>query len=266
MSRLMVDDGALFAADKLKAPDGIIGQHKTPGGFTKTTPREWTEPEIQWMLQKKAEGQSVDALAEALDRSSVSVQIKLKRLSKSHDKYNDKNRDSKYQANAEFLTLINPKTVLDVFAGNSWWAQNARVTVTNDKDEKFETDYSLDALDMLCKMRLDGRRFDIVDLDPYGSAYECFDLALKIAKRGIIVSFGEWGHKRWKRFDYVKPRYGITELDDFGEGELFIQELQRVAACNKKHAEPVIVLQYSNFVRVYFELTEVKILEQWDDK
>lgn len=260
------DDGALFEAERLVAPASIIGELRTPGGYTKTVPREWTEAEIAWALQRKKEGHSIEGLAQALGRSTVSVQIKLKRLTKAEDSYNDRNRATKYQGNSDFLRLINPKTVLDVYAGNSWWAKHVPLTITNDKDEKFETDFSLDALDLLCKMKLEGSKFDIVDLDPYGSSYDCFDLALKIAKKGLVVSFGEWGHKRWKRFDFVKPRYGITQLEQFGGGEMFIQELQRIAACNKKQAEPVIALQYSNFVRVYFELSEIKITEQWGDK
>jgi hypothetical protein len=112
-------------------------------------------------------------------------------------------------------------------------------------------------------MKLQGKKFDIVDLDPYGSAYDQIDLALKLAKKGLVISFGEWGHKRWKRFDFVKPRYGIEQDYDFANGHKFIQEVQRIALCNKKDAVPVIQMQYSNFFRVYFVLSEKKITEQW---
>jgi hypothetical protein len=260
------ENTALFEAEKLVAPAEIIGELKTPGGYTKTTPREWTEAEIKWLTDHKSEGYSVNELAEALGRTSVSVQIKLKRLTKTNDVYNQKNRDIKYSANKEFAELVNPASVLDVYSGNSWWLQNGYKTVTNDIDAKFKTDFSLDALDLLCTMKLQGKKFDLVDLDPYGSAYELFDLAVKLAKKGIVVSFGEWGHKRWKRFDFVKPRYGISDIAEFGNGEAFITEFQRIAACNKKHAEPIINLQYSNFVRVYFRLEDIKITEQWGSK
>jgi hypothetical protein len=186
------------------------------------------------------------------------------RMSKNNDSYNTNNRDEKYQANQRFYDLIKPRTVLDVYAGNSWWSQTSAVTTTNDTDEKFATDYSMDSLDLLCKMKLANKKFDVVDLDPYGSAYSCFDLAIKLAKKGVVVSFGEWGHKRWKRFDFVKPRYGIDSINDYGVGEKFIAEFQRIAACNKKLANPIITLQYSNFVRVYFELNDIKITEQWE--
>lgn len=259
-------DDALFDVEKLTAPDEIIGQLKTHGGYTKTTPREWTGAEIEWALEHKKIGYSVDALAKALGRSSVSVQVKLKRLGKSADAYNRDNRAEKYEANQKFLEMLSPRTVLDVYAGNSWWKSQGLDVTTNDKDTRFETDYSLDALDLLCQMKLESRRFDLIDLDPYGSAYDQIDLAVKQAKKGLIVSFGEWGHKRWKRFDFVKPRYGIESEADFGRGERFIQEVQRIAACNKRQAEPVIALQYSNFFRVYFLLSDKKITEQWETK
>lgn len=258
------DEGALFEAEKLIAPANIIGEFRTAGGYTKTTPREWTDAEIAWAVEHKKMGYSIDALAEALGRSSVSVQVKLKRISKIEDAYNSENRDEKYRGNSEFLRLISPNSVLDAYAGNSWWKGAGVNTVTNDKDPKFQTDYSLDALDLLCQMKLEGKKFDIVDLDPYGSAYDQIDLALKLAKKGLVISFGEWGHKRWKRFDFVKPRYAIEQESDYGTGQKFIQEVQRIALCNKKEAEPVIQLQYSNFFRVYFVLSEKKITEQWE--
>lgn len=258
------ENHGLFDPIELEAPSEIIGKVKKSGGYTKTNPRQWSEGEIDWVQQRRKDGYSNESIASALGRSQISLQIKLKRIGKKLDSYNSENRTEKYEANKEFFDLVNPKSVLDVYAGNSWWKNQGVETVTNDKDEKFQTDYNLDALDFLCKIKLLGRRFDVIDLDPYGSAYDQFDLALKLAKKGLVVSFGEWGHKRWKRLDYVKPRYGIAEIEHYGEGEAFIFEIQRLASCNKKHAEPVIKLQYANFVRVYFTLTEVKITEQWE--
>jgi hypothetical protein len=260
----MSNELALFQVEELIAPPEIIGEKRKSGGYTKTTPREWTPAEVNWLLEKKNAGYSNKELALALDRSDVSIQIKLKRLTKTNDSYNEKHREEKYAANTEFFNRIEPRSVLDVFAGNSFWQELCPDTVTNDKDERFWTDYNLDSLDFLCEMKLKGKKFDLIDLDPYGSAYDCFDLAIKLAKKAVVVSFGEYGHKRWKRFDYVLPRYDIRELEDFDNVEKFIGEFQRVAACNKKIAKPRIVLQYGNFVRVYFELSDLKVTSQWD--
>lgn len=260
----MADSNAgLFEVEPLVAPDAIFGKLKTPGGFTKSVPREWTQSEVSWALEQKQKGYSVNELAEALGRTPVSVQIKLKRLTKKADTYNSRNRNTKYEANDEFLRQIKPESVLDVYAGNSWWREKVKNTITNDKDASFGADYQLDALDLLCTMKLQKKKFDLIDLDPYGSAYECFDLACKLAKKAVVVSFGEWGHKRWKRVDFVKHRYGIVELDAF-EPDTFIAEFQRIASCNKKEAKAQIVLRYDNFVRVYFVLSEIKVTEQWE--
>jgi hypothetical protein len=253
----------LFSIEELVAPTEIIGEIRKPAGGNKTSPRTWTKKELDWVSEKRKEGYSNNVIANALGRSEISLQIKLKRVNKTLDNYNRENRPEKYAANKKFLDLIQPKSVLDVYAGNSWWREQFENTVTNDKDSRFSNDYQLDALDLLCKIKIEGKKFDIVDLDPYGSAYDQFDLALKIAKRGLIVSFGEWGHKRWKRFDFVKPRYGINNVEEYGNGEPFINELQRIAACNKRLANPVITVQYANFIRVYFTLEEMKITEQW---
>jgi hypothetical protein len=235
------------------------------GGGNKTQPRPWVQDELNWAISQRENGLSVTEIAEALDRSEVSVSVKLKRVTKTEDTYNKNNRELKYQTNKLFANEIQPNEVLDLYAGQSWWEANGYKTLTNDIDTKFKTKYSEDALNLLCGLYLHRQKFDLVDLDPYGSAYDLFDLAIKISKKAVIVSFGEWGHKRWKRYDFVAPRYGITTVEEFGQGEKFIAEFQRIARCNKRYADPKIVIQYENFLRVYFKLDEIKITEQWKE-
>lgn len=247
-------------------PREFYGQEKTGSEYVKSTPREWTPDELEWVVSRIESGYSVAEIADAIGRTPISVQIKLKRMTKKSDTYNHKNREMKYAANRMFIEQVNPKTVLDVYAGNSYYKTVDGITVTdNDMDESFETQYSMDALKFLCQMYLDGRKFDVVDLDPYGSAYDCFPLALKMAKKGIVVSFGEWGHRRWKRVDYVRPRYGIQSVDEFTP-DAFISEFQKIAIQNHKTATVFDVLQYSNFLRVHFTLEKYKTTEQWDQE
>lgn len=248
---------------ELTAPEHLIGEEKKNGGFTKTNPRAWSDDEVQWCLDRKAEGFSNAQIANALCRSEVSVQIKLKRHTKSNDSYNVKFRELKYLANESFLQATEPSKVLDVFAGNSWWDSKVDTCWSNDKDESFPTTYHMDAFDLLCGLYVEGETFDVIDLDPFGSAYDCFDFAFRMAKKGVVISFGEWGHKRWKRTDFVSPRYGIHVLDDFTH-ERFIAEAQRIARLHKKTADVSDVLQYSNFLRIYFTLTPLKETSQWE--
>ena len=255
---------SLFELPPLTMPKEFIGEHKTSGGYTKTTPREWTAEEISWILARKEEGYSNSAIASACDRSEISIQVKLKRLSKVSDTYNLANRNLKYQTNQAFLDKVLPESVADLYAGDSWWQGKVKKCLTNDKDTRFETDFHLDALSMLCHLYQDNQKFDVIDLDPYGSAYDCIDLAIKLSKKGIVISFGEWGHRRWKRTDFVKPRYGIATLSDFETDEKFIREVQRIAACNKKLATPLHSIQYGNFLRIYFSLAPIKVTSQWE--
>jgi len=256
----------LFEVEKLKMPKEYFGASKTNGGYTKTEPREWTEQEIHWMLEKKQEGFSNSVIAEAVERSEISVQTKLKRLTKVEDTYNQKNREMKYGANQKFFDELEPIKVLDLYAGNSWYEGKALELTSNDKNPKFDTTHHEDALTLLCSLYQEKQKFDLIDLDPYGSAYECLDLSIKMAKKGLIVSFGEWGHKRWKRTDFVSPRYGISTIHEFGDGELFIKEVQRIAQCNKKRATVTKSILYGNFLRVYFKLEDMKITSQWEGK
>lgn len=104
----------------------------------------------------------------------------------------------------------------------------------------------------------------MIDLDPFGSAYDCFDLAIKMAKKGLCITLGEMGHKRWKRLDYVKDRYDITDLDDFTSLNL-IKKIQEIGRYNKKN---LIVFDYKDWQhisRVWFTIEPYKETSQWAD-
>jgi hypothetical protein len=248
----------------LEMPLEYYGEIKTGSSYVKSKPRAWTTEEIKWVQETNNQGHSAKVIAEAIGRTEVSVRVKLKRLGKKEDTYNDANRAVKYQANKEFIDLVKPKTLLDLYAGNSYYKNHLEVVVTdNDLDTKFETKHNEDALKLLCKLYASNTKFDVIDLDPYGSAYDCFDIAIKMAKKGIVVSFGEWGHKRWRRYDFVRPRYGISNNDEFTQ-EAFVLEIQRIARINHKQLEVTKSLQYANFSRVYFKVSKLKITEQWD--
>lgn len=231
--------------------------------YVKTTPRRWTAAETRWLETQKENGMSVTELAKALDRSEVSVSVKLTRLQKTNDKYNHRFREKKYLANHAFLESIEPKSVLDLYAGHSFWKPLVERCVTNDTNTDFDTDHHKPAFDFLCELYLQRQRFDLIDLDPFGSAYECLDLSCRLANKGLIVSFGEWGHYRWQRLDFVQSRYGIDSLDDWSV-ERFTAEVIRIARTHKKRATVVDSLNYGNFLRVYFELEQFKETSQWE--
>lgn len=242
----------------------IIGKTYKGCGYTKTAPRQWTETETAYILKEKEQGVSVDDIAKELGRSKVSVATKLKRLGKSNGTYNEDHVEDKYQTNRMFCENIGAKTVLDVYCGSqSWYRSNGYDATTNDLDKGFEADHHMDALKLCCKMYVEGKRFDIVDLDPFGSAYDCFDLAIKMARKGVVVTFGELGHKRWKRLDYVRRYYGIKSMEDFTLDNL-VKGVQKIGARNKCLLTPVFQREWSRIGRVWFRKDTMKITEQWD--
>jgi hypothetical protein len=249
-------------------PDALKGDFISKGDFTNTTPRRWTQKELDWAINLKSQGFSVAEIAESVCRSEISVQIKLKRITKSDDSYNKRHILEKYEANRDFLEYLEPETVLDVFCGQkSFYKANELEfyldVTTNDKDENIEADFHLDALKFLCLQYYKGNKFDLIDLDPFGSAAECFDLAIHMARKGLVITLGEIGHKRWKRLDYVSRHYEINSLEDFTTINL-IECIKKQALKHKKILKVWQYREWQNISRVWFEIEPLKITEQWD--
>lgn len=206
-------------------PSEYKGRYTKNGGLTKFQPRKWTEKEIEWVMMLK----------------------------------------EKYITNAMFIADADINSVLDVFSGSksAYESYELERLVTNDIEISFNTDYNYDALTFCCMQYAGRNKYDLVDLDPFGSAYDCFDLAIKMAKKGIIITLGELGHKRFKRLDFVRRYYGIETLDDFTTENL-VKHIIKIGERNKKTLIPVYVKDWRNIARVYFKIEELKITEQWE--
>ncbi len=248
-------------------PSEYKGEYTKNGGLTKFQPRKWTEKEIEWVNMLKAKGFNTKQIAECIDRDVTQVSIKIKRLGKKSMTYNQGHAEQKFVVNYDFVKEIKPKSVLDVFAGYAsvYKKLNCDNVISNDKNEKSNTEYHLEALDFVCQMYIDKRKFDLVDLDPFGSAYDCFDLAIKMAKKGLIITLGELGHKRFKRLDFVRRYYGIETLEDFTTDNL-VKHIIKIGERNKKKLIPIYVKDWRNIARVYFKIEQLKITEQWEKK
>lgn len=116
----------------------------------------------------------------------------------------------------------------------------------------------------LCKLYSENKKYDFIDLDPFGSCYDCFDLAIKMATNGIAITLGEMGHKRWKRLDFVSKRYGIYNLEDFTSDNL-IQKIQQIGIQNKKSLNVFAKRDWQNISRVWFTIDEYKETSQWEN-
>ena len=247
-------------------PHDIIGKESTKTTYTRTAPREWTDGEIEWLKSMKEDGYTNAEIAESMGRSETSISIKLKRIGKTNNGYNDSHREEKYKANWEFFELIKPSIILDAYCGTeSFWSKTNAKVVSNDIDPDIDADRHLPADRLIAEYYSKGYHFDLIDLDPCGSAYDCFDQSIKMAKKGIIITLGEMGHKRWKRLDFVRRYYGIEKLSDFTT-ERLIEEIRRIGRRNKKELTPVIVKEWARISRVYFTIEQMKITEQWEKR
>jgi len=223
-------------------------------GVIKSVPRKWTDENIKELLFLK-KNKSIKDISKIINRTETSISIKLKRLKLSNDTYNEKHRQDKYRCNRMFLAEINPKNILDVYAGNSYYKKTTDIKVIDNDIKGTQTDFSLDAFDFLFKFK--NMKFDLVDVDPFGSAFNCFDLAIQIAQKGLIITFGEYGHKRWRRSDYVKHRYNINNLQEFKTDKFNDYVIKRAKMFNKK-LSVYITKDYGNIMRTYFKIKIIK--------
>ena len=78
--------------------------------------------------------------------------------------------ENKNKLDREFVKFLTPKNILDVYAGDGKkYPRN--ITTTNDIDKKYNTNYHLDAINLLSNASIEDYKFDLVDLDPYGSCW-----------------------------------------------------------------------------------------------
>lgn len=234
-----------------KMPDEYKGKTIYSTAYTKADgsnngSRVWTEKEIEWVLHLVDNGYTLSEIADSVDRGRHSVSMKVKRLKKKRGDYNEKHLETKYNSNREYMEIVKPDSVADCFSGiNRYWKNSGIKTIDNDINEKIEADYNMDANEFM-KMFQD-ESFDVVDIDPFGSAYEYFDEAYRLAKHGMIVTFGEMGAKRWKRLDYVGNRYNIETLDQFNTNKI-------IEHWTNKYPDLKVykVDEFQNISRVYF--------------
>jgi hypothetical protein len=221
-------------------------------GVIKSEPKGWSDEEISKMLELKKQGLSFDDIGKMFGRTAYSCNRKYYKLMKKLDTYNDKHRDLKYDYNKQFLQKVDAESLLDAFSGGvSWWKQNTELKVI-DNDINIEgADYKLDAFDFLYQHRK--KQFDIVDLDPFGSAYDCFDFALQIAQKGLIITFGEIVGRRFNRQDFVEYRYGMNYIEDFTTEKLSEYVVKR-ALIYRKVLTPIIKAEMTNISRVYYKI------------
>lgn len=183
---------------------------------SKTQKRKWTEDEEEYVYTLKNKGHTINYISKKTGRSKPSITNKLRRLRKKKGvgQYDKDHSNKKHLLNQRFLKQIQPNTILDLYnAGNTQY--NKYEVTTNDIDPKFDTDYHKDALELIQELYSQGKKYDLIDIDPYGTAYPLWKYGVRMVKKGIIITLGELGHKRFKRYDTVGKYYGIYDMEHF---------------------------------------------------
>lgn len=132
-------------------------------------------------------------------------------IRKKNDSYNKRHIDEKYNTNKEFLELIKPNSILDLFCGQKSFYKNLGLyeVMTNDLDPSIEADYHLDASEFLDTFS--DFKFDLVDVDPFGNCVDLMSRSIAMAQKGIIFSLGDYNNfRRFKSIDSIQKLYGMT--------------------------------------------------------
>lgn len=233
-------------------PKEYYGKLLPHPGNSKTIPREWTEKEEEWLRKCLDKGYTTKEIAISMNRSEMSIYHKRKRFNFKDKTYNKDHIKEKYMIDLSFCDLLHTKTILDVYSGDSNKYKKYKVT-TNDLNKDFDTDYHMDSLKLMCKLYSENKKYDVVDLDPYGSAYDCFDLAIKMAKKGIIISLGEMNMNRWGYSDFGKLYYGIKSLKNFTSDNM-IKHIQTIGLRNGKILTVYAKKDWKSISRVWFTI------------
>ena len=161
---------------------------------------------IKEIIELKEEGFSYRHLSKKYGYSEELIKSWVSKYKKQNNTYNSDHIEEKYEINKDFFEAIKPDTILDLFCGrNRFWANNYGSkckVISNDnlKDRKADPDYkmTMNADQLLQAYLVVDKHFDLIDIDPYGSPRECIEAGVKLADKGLIITFGDFKTK--KRF------------------------------------------------------------------
>lgn len=197
------------------------------------------------------------------------------KLMKETYSYNLNHIDSKYSDNDEFVKFIKPKSILDLFAGTCYYekykkdgievVQNDVNGKDNDILKSYNFDYTIDAGRLLGKFIYEDRKFDIVDVDPFNSPMQYIENAIKIAKKGLVVTFGDFAILKMPGIDCIKKKayfyrtYGFKSISKVTI-EHAISCVQKIASKNNIELNIIKISKNSNHYRVYFKISKMKAI------
>ena len=179
------------------------------------------DEKIEETIRLKSEGFSNQHIADKLGVGVTRIKDYISEYKKRENIYNQDHLEDKYGLNDDFFHLIKPKSILDVCCGQrKFWADYKKFgcnVVSNDcmEDKRAQPDklMTFKAHQLLEAYKLANTQFDIVDVDTYGNPADCLEAAVVVAKKGLIITFGEFKRLRYRFKNvgqkYFKEKYGM---------------------------------------------------------
>jgi len=227
----------------------------------------WSEKELKELEEYMKQKLTSEEIAKLLDRTENTVRIHMRRLRTKTSTYGNKGgRRYKRELDTEFINLIKPKDILDGYCGSETHYPK-EITITNDINKSFNTSYHLPIFKLLAKFTYENKKFDLIDLDPWGSAYDSLYLAIYLANKGLVVSYGECYLKRFKRIDFAAEKYGLY-FDKYGfSTKMLVEYTKHLGMICRKKLEVYKDYDLGHFSRVYYiikPLKTLKVVQSWN--
>ncbi len=232
--------------------------------YTKTIPRKWSKHEEDCLKEHINNQITYSELLKKLNnRSKQSIYRKLTRFKLTLLQYNKNNVDEKIRTDKDFFDILNAKcyniNVLDAFSGNNkkYKLWGAKKVFTNDKNKKYETTFNKDSYKLLCQLNSKGdNQFDLVDIDPFGTCFDCWELAIRLAKCGVVITHGEIRQIiRFKRKDLCQRYFNKTSIEVPEDIIKFVKWL------GFRHKKKITVYKFLNWnyqARGYYLIEPIK--------
>jgi hypothetical protein len=146
---------------------------------------------------------------------------------------------------------------LDVFCGEKKFYEKDYIAKSNDIKKSIECDSHLDVEELLDLCLKQGEKYDLVDLDSFGATIQYLDRTLEIATKGIIMTLGELGHRRWKRLDFISKYYkNITKVEDITI-ENMVEWIIEHSKTKGVFLEVVVKKDWGSIGRVWFKINNI---------
>jgi tRNA (guanine26-N2/guanine27-N2)-dimethyltransferase len=130
----------------------------------------------------------------------------------------------------------------------------------NDVDSSKYTTYTKDAVDLCNQMRAEKNHFDVVDLDPYGSAIPFLESSLGALINGgmLCVTFTDMAVLCARRPHVCSYKYGSVPLPNKFMHEhalrMVLNMISTMAARHGRYIEPMLSLTVDFYVRLFIRV------------